>query len=148
MAKRKAGGGFKFGVIGGRALRGALKDLEKKEVRKITRQAVREGLRPVRDAVEARAPVGETGELKQNVKLRVAKGKKRGDIALEVRVGEGDFKGDQYYAAFIEYGTSKMDAKPFMRPTYDEQADDVADKTTRRIVDEIEAAAKRARSSE
>lgn len=145
MAKRKAGGGFKFASFGGRQVINNLKDLDKKVARQIVRKEVREGLKPVAEAVKARAPVGETGELQKNVKVRAAKGRKRGDIALEVRVGEGDFQGDQYYAAFVEYGTSKMDAKPFMRPAYDEKADDVADKTTRRIVDEIEAAAKRAR---
>lgn len=58
------------------------------------------------------------GQLRDSLKLRAMK-RKKGRIGYIVQSGKGDFRGDTYYAAFIEYGTSKMAAKAFMRPAFD-----------------------------
>jgi len=50
-----------------------------------------------------------TGALRRSIKAKKSKFKNGGAI---VTVGGGE----QYYASFIEFGTSKMAATPFLRP--------------------------------
>lgn len=103
-------------------IRRAFKLLPTKVAKKVIRAAIRQSLKPVLATAKDLAPV-DTGVLKGNIKLRAAARRRKGSIALEVRVGPGDFKGDQFYAAFIEYGTVKMPARPFMRPAYEVHKD-------------------------
>jgi HK97 gp10 family phage protein len=109
-------------LIGVKELDRLLKGLEPRVARKVIRQAMRRALRPVMAAVQRNAPV-DTGTLKAAIKLRAARARKRGQIILEVRIGEGDFKGKQFYAAMVEYGTSKQPAQGFMRRAFDATGD-------------------------
>lgn len=66
--------------------------------------------------VIARAPV-DTGELKASIESVAAQ---RGKSATSsIQVADSAKGGIKYYAVFIEYGTSKMAAKPFMRPAFE-----------------------------
>jgi HK97 gp10 family phage protein len=116
---RKSGAGVTFTIAGQKELTKALRGLPVKVQKNVIRQAMRAGMKLVQEEAKRVAPVGETGDLKSAIKIRAGK-TRRGSIAIEVRVGEGDFKGDQYYAAFLEYGTSRMPAKPFLRPALDQ----------------------------
>lgn len=100
---RKAGGGHRGVITGLKQVDRALKQLPDRVAKKVIRQAMRASMRPVKAAVVANAPV-ESGATKRAVKLRAAKSRKKGKIAIEVRIGAGDYQGDQYYAAFQEYG--------------------------------------------
>lgn len=93
----------RFKITGIKEIDEALKELEPKLQKKVLRQAMRKSLKPVRDAVENQAPIGETGELAENVKIKAGK-RKKDTIRLNVQVGAGDFTGDQYYASFVEFG--------------------------------------------
>lgn len=79
----------------------------------------------VRDKAQQLVPVGEdvpqgkgkwskreSGALKRTIRVVRLKG----DPKLDVRVYAGNRKGGIFYAHFVEYGTSKMPAKPFLRP--------------------------------
>lgn len=68
-----------------------------------------------------KAKVRYPGQLRDSLKLRAMKSKK-GRIGVMVQTKDGDFQGDTFYGAFIEYGTSKMAAKPYMRPAFDTKA--------------------------
>jgi HK97 gp10 family phage protein len=111
-----------FKITGVKEIRWAFRHLEPNVARKVIRQAVRKGLAPIRAAALRHAPLGKTGLLRSSIKIRAFTKRKRGVIGLEIRVGEGDYKGVTYYAAFQEYGTAKMPASPFMRPAFDTEA--------------------------
>lgn len=114
----KSGGGQSAVVITGVdevAMR--LKLLPKAIQRKVVRGALLAGAEVLAQAVRDRAPV-DTGELKAAVKTRAVKSSVPGVIVVETRIGEGDFKGGQFYAAFVEYGTSRMPPDPFMATAY------------------------------
>ncbi len=76
--------------------------------------SVRAGARVVRDAVRDKAPVN-TGALRANV--YVANERTGDDAEKAVLVGVRNRK--TYYWRFIEFGTRKMAARPFLRPAFD-----------------------------
>ncbi len=61
--------------------------------------------------VIARAPVGPTGRLSDSIKHGLRRAKP-GEVATKVTA-------NIFYARMVEYGTSKMSARPFMRPAFD-----------------------------
>jgi HK97 gp10 family phage protein len=114
---RKAGRGKSMVLITGVSeVDRALKLLPKNVQRKVVRQSMREGVKLLTKAAKRNAPVL-SGDLKRAIKTRAGKAR-RGVIAVETRVGAGDFKGDQFYAAFVEYGTSHAPPHPFMLPAF------------------------------
>lgn len=117
----KAGKGRRIVVTGVKDIDRRLKLLTPALQKKVVRQAVRKSLKPVAAAVKAEAPV-RTGATKAAVKVRARKSRKRDEIALEVRIGEGDFKGEQFYAAFNQFGTSRQPANPFMTRAFQRTA--------------------------
>lgn len=60
----------------------------------------------LRDDAKRSAPVGETGKLRDGIGAHVE------GLDAEVAV----FDPDAYYAPFVEHGTSKQPAQPFMLP--------------------------------
>lgn len=118
---RKAGGGKSITITGLRGVNRALKALPPAVAKKVIRQSVRQALKPVRDAVKQEAPV-DTGVLIKAIKVRAGK-RKKDRISMAVRIGKGDFVGDQYYAAFQEFGTKKIKANPFMHRAFEHTAE-------------------------
>jgi len=72
------------------------------------------------DQARARAPRGATGRLIANVDIDVEVTAR--DEVIEGRVG---VRKKIYYAWFIEMGTSKMAARPFLRPAVFENAQEI-----------------------
>ncbi len=89
-------------LLGDMALIKALKELDKKAQNQIARKACREGAKEIAREVKSTISV-RSGQTRRAVKVRVAK-RKKGRVRLDVRIGAGDFKGETYYAAFVEYG--------------------------------------------
>jgi HK97 gp10 family phage protein len=106
--------------------------------------ALRKGARPVAKAARAKAPV-DTGALKKAITVRVNTrlGRQVGGAAIQVgirggakeyvndrrnrragRVGQSYEQGsNQFYFRFLEFGTSKLAARPFLRPALAENID-------------------------
>lgn len=65
------------------------------------------------------------GELRQAVKVRAIKRNRKGWIGSEVIIAGGgfSFSGDQFYGAFVEFGTRNMQARHYMKQAADESAD-------------------------
>lgn len=112
---RKAGLGNHAIVTGDRELLRKLRTLPRNVQRNVVKRAVRAGAEVVAATAKEFAPV-RTGNLREAIHVREVKTRSPWSVAFEVAVGEGDFKGHQFYAAFIEYGTSQIQAQPFMRP--------------------------------
>jgi HK97 gp10 family phage protein len=102
----------------------------------------------IRDEARARAPE-DTGRLKRSliVVARRGRGVRRGVIAYRVTHRRGRRSGrergrqwveaysrlDAYYAPWVEYGTAKMAARPFMRPALAARADDAVKLAAERL---------------
>jgi HK97 gp10 family phage protein len=95
-----------------------LRELPKALENRIVNEALEAGAQPILDTAKALAPV-DTGLLRESLKVVTAPVRKNSHL---VRVGteEGDYKGDAFYAAFHELGTTKMPARPYLRPAFDQ----------------------------
>jgi HK97 gp10 family phage protein len=87
-----------------------------------------ERARYMRDVAQVLVPV-DTGSLRDSIRVE------RGGQGLhwrEIRVRAGGYIVNPKtgrlvdYAVFVEYGTGKMAAQPFMQPAFDEIKDDIA----------------------
>ena len=82
------------------------------EGRKIENKALKEAGAVMKEAIQNEAPV-RTGKLKESITVSGVKTK---DGVKYVEVGPGK---DVYWGKFIEFGTVKLRAKPFMAPGYE-----------------------------
>lgn len=116
--------------------------------RKIIRRAFRQALKPVKARVRDLAPV-KTGQTKAAVKVLAGRSR-RGRITMRVVIGKGAYKGDQYYAAYQEYGfrlgsrkrggsRPQIEGKHFMKRAFDETADKARDDAERLILEGVMA---------
>jgi len=136
-----------------------LKQLGPKLEKKYLNKALRKGAVIVRSAAQARAKAFDDPKTPQQVWKEIAifrsteLGRKNGGVALQIGVKGGAKKykdnknnrrqkrvgqtymgpGAVYYWRFLEFGTSKMRAQPFMRPALANNVDAV----TKAITDEI-----------
>jgi len=104
----KAGGGVI--VTGDKALDALLAGLPAKLQKKLSRQATRKAAKDI-VLPEAKAIVPEdTGDLADSLVVRAIK-RSRGKIGHMVTTKEGFYKGDQFYGAFLEFGTKERQHK-------------------------------------
>lgn len=96
-------------ILGLRELDRALQELAWPAARRALRKGMRKGANVVRDEVRAKAPV-DTGNLKRRIRTR-ERSEEEGNMRFAVEIPRSAF-----YGRFLEYGTSKMAAKPFLRP--------------------------------
>lgn len=139
-----------FKISGIKGIDKALTELPNRVAKKVIRKAMRSALKPVQSRVKALAPVGETGQLKQAVKVRASKRKKK-LIFLNVRIGKQDFTGDTYYGAMVEFGhkirsggqvVGQVEGQHFMQKAFDQTAPQARDEATKAIKEGIEQEAK------
>ena len=82
-------------------------DKSEKQIMTATRDTVEESLKLVRDSAKDNAPV-DSGKMRDGIGMEVD------DDGLNGTVGQ--FDPDVYYSEFVEFGTSKQPAQPFMAP--------------------------------
>lgn len=120
------------------ALRRKLATLPLRVERNVMRRAVAAGAAVIRDEARTRAPVyhGDVAkghpppgtlkkaiwqkfipEASRNGRTVFYVGVRRGK--LRQQIGKSQSNQDAYYWWFVEFGTSKMAAKPFLRPAFD-----------------------------
>lgn len=111
--------------------------LSKAESRQVLRRAVRAGAELVAEEVENTAPE-KTGKLKRNIVVLFGKGAPETAVAgVHIRgvnpdTGNSDNSmkasspNNAFYWRFLEEGTSKMPAQPFVRPAYDRKQEEAA----------------------
>jgi len=124
------------------AVLGKLKELKAEPRKKSTRFALRKAANVVRDAAKAGAekvddPKTPTN-IAENVVVRADTRHMResGDLKFSVGIRGGSVSkrknasnpgGDTYYWRFLEFGTEKMAAQPFMRPAMESSVDPATD---------------------
>lgn len=100
-----------------------------KDIKGAVRPAAQAGIQVYYDEVRSRVPVGQSvhhtkgkkqsfqpGNLKASIYQAYAD-KESGETSATYRVSYNKKKA--FYGYFVEHGTSKMAAKPFIRPSYD-----------------------------
>lgn len=92
-----------------------LKELAPKEMKKAVRQASRVTAKAVLQDAKSMVPV-DTGLLEESLAVRVATKLGRNRIGHRVVTKPVWDDQDAFYGHFIEFGTVKMEADPFMRP--------------------------------
>ena len=117
--------------------------------KKVIRQSMRAGLKLVQAETKSQVPV-DTGLTKKNVKLRAVKKRKRGSIALEVRVANAEglvvhppFGKPVFYPAIVEYGRKNRQADPFMHRSFAAKGEPARQTTLHEIRDGVEREARK-----
>lgn len=144
-------------VRGLRELSDALKALPKKLERRVLNAALMTGAREIAKEAQIRAPV-DTGALRRNIRARpgrpmdghtasvivnVRRLSSRQVARLKQKGGRSAANAqDPYWWLFQEFGTSKMTARPFLRPAFEARkvsaAFTIKDALKRRIEKEAE----------
>lgn len=127
-------------ITGLKELQKALEQLPKEIQGRPLRSAVSAAAKVIVDDVKTRVPVGETGNLKTAVyryRSRRNSATGRETFFVGIRQGKAQYKdtaynrrkgrvgknyktaGEAYYWRFLEFGTAKMQAKPFLRPAFE-----------------------------
>jgi HK97 gp10 family phage protein len=113
-------------------LRNALARLPQNVGRNALRGAVNAGAKAIADEVRDRSPV-DTGTLRRAVYRKQIRelsgpvrqtffvGVRHGKRYQNVKAGKKTVNMDAWYWRFIEFGTRRMPARPFLRPAFDAQ---------------------------
>lgn len=98
-------------------------ELNKGLQNRVLSYATREAARPVLAKAKSLVPV-RTGNLRRSLAIRAMKRTRRRKYIRGVLVTtrDGMFKGEQFYGGFVEFGTKRARAKPFLRPAVDAEA--------------------------
>lgn len=128
--------------------------LENKAIRNAMRRALRKGAKPMRDAARANAKQIDDPETREQIAKNIAiaaAGAKREQEAggPMVRVGvqggarptsgdNGAPGGNTTYWRFVEFGTSKMKAEPFLRPAGASKAGEALEITSAAMQTELD----------
>lgn len=120
-----------FEVANPDALTAQLRGLEQAMSESTLRQAAVAGARIILDEMELRIPV-RTGKGKSSLLIAYDKEVSvTGQIASYIVT----WSKEAYYLRFVEFGRSKMAAKPFMRPAFEAKKNAAAD-AVRQVIDE------------
>lgn len=134
--------GVTIRLEGARELHRELKKLERKAATKISRKALRDGAKVILKETKSAAPK-RSGLLQRSLKVKAGK-RKKDTVRFRVQTAGGDYKGEAFYGAFVEYGhkagSRKLGAKrrdvkpnPYMGPAFEKSKE----KAARVIVESI-----------
>lgn len=126
---------------GGRELSAALKALGD-EATVAGRRALRSTGNELRDEIKSAAPVGpgqheRYGHLRDNIRVREQRAQRDNTIVMAVTTGRA------FWGNFLEFGTRKMAARPWMRPVFDRMHSRLIARLGDDLGTQIERAAKR-----
>lgn len=102
-------------TTGGPALAKALRALPDRVSNRVMKAALLNAGRPIRDAAAQKAPRRPGApDIAANIGMHPARAERAGEVAVLIGPTIGFF-----YGSFLEFGTSKMQAQPFMRPAFE-----------------------------
>ena len=131
---------IKFTLDGFSQLEAALKDLGPKVARTIGHRGMKAGAQVIVAAAQGRVPVSKENEphLRDSIVATNPRVESESKLALQI----GFTKPASRHAGFVEFGTAKMAARPFMRPAIDADGQTAIDVMGDQIGEDIETAAK------
>jgi HK97 gp10 family phage protein len=140
-------------LTGFKELAESLKQLGPRVAKNTLRRAVSAGAVTVRNEARARAPV-DTGEMKKDIQVKREKDQRDGPLAARysvfVRSGKKsrlsgksrNIQKNSFYWKFIELGTSKMAAQPFLVPAFESRKEEAVKIIGEKIDEGIQKAAR------
>lgn len=120
-------------ITGLREVNAKLRSLADDVRRKVLIQGTAAGAKVIKEEAGRRAPQ-RTGNLSRNLGTWVSS-KNNGEIA-EARVKP---KKKAYYGRFVELGTRKMRARPFLRPALDASGQAAVDRLAEKLKERVDA---------
>jgi HK97 gp10 family phage protein len=119
---------FNFSIEGVSDIRKALAG-KQKEIEEIFVKDLNEGGDLVLHSARSKAPIGATKHLISSIDKNEIRDK-NGIIDVYVGIEKNEWfsKEDKYYPRFIEKGTSKMKARPYLRPALNENKKQIQSK--------------------
>lgn len=138
-----------FEVQGLKELNDKLAQLPARLEKNILRGAIRAGAMPIVEDARRRAPVLSSldprrvfGALAKSIRaigVQMKNGMLTGGVraggSASVGRGKAKLEADAFYARFVEFGTVKMAARPFLRPAIDSKTQAAIDATAQYIRD-------------
>ena len=138
----------------------ALRELPKRVARNGLRGAVYAGAKVIRDEAKLKAPVATAplgadqppqGTLKRSIIMKQVpelSSEQKQTFFVTVRHGKkyrkqgknGNLSQDAWYWRFVEFGTVKMTARPFLRPAFEGKKHEAVDAIKNRLAERIEQA--------
>jgi HK97 gp10 family phage protein len=112
-----------------RSLDEIIKTLEKLDdlTQKQVSAAAKAGAKFVQGKAKEKAPVSQDGSngkprgfLKKNIRIKAEKSKTKGKKVYSIGIA-----GSAFYGVFLEYGTKKIAARPFLRPALENHTETV-----------------------
>ena len=139
----------------------ALRELPQRVARNGLRASVYAGAKVIRDEAKLKAPMATAplgpnqpppGTLKRSIIMKQVpelSGDKKQTFFVTVRQGKkyrkqgkkGNLSQDAWYWRFVEFGTVKMSAKPFLRPAFEGKKMEAVDAIKQRLAERVEQAA-------
>lgn len=142
--------GVTTGLSGVQAMERVLKKLPGKLAERELTSAARAGANVIRKAVRERAP--ESGESAEQRSKRSTSGKDYGPLKKNIRVTRlrktsrsvemAVHNGPAFWAKFLEWGTSKLAARPFFTPAFEASAQPALARTGKTLARRLEKTAK------
>jgi len=128
---------LKFSFDGDKKLIENLKKISRTASGRALRQAAKQGAEIIVQEAKRRAPV-DTGTLRKSIRSKFGK---RSSDSVTVEIGPSS---KAYYGYFVEFGTSRMAAQPFLRPAIDEHKQRAAEETKQAMVEAVLGEVRRA----
>lgn len=132
-------------ISGLKELKDALQKLPERVQKRVLRGATMAGAQVIKKAAKQRAPVGTVphkdakgrtiapGNLRKSIIARAKKGASKTSVTVSVGPSSRGF-----YGMFHEFGTSKMAARPFLRPAFDDNKERAVEAIKERLSAGIE----------
>ena len=122
----------------------ALKQFPQNIQKNVVTGAVRAGAKVLVDEARRNVPI-DTGNLKKSIGTIKRKTKDKNIVKFSVSPRRKG-KNDGFYGHMIEFGTSKMSAQPFMRPTFENQDNESIEASKAYMVKRIDKEIKKAKN--
>ena len=132
-------------IKGLKELSKALKAFPENIQNNILNSAIRAGIVTIQKEAEKNVPKRE-GILKKAIVIKKRRPKNKNRIKYQLGIRQGS-KDDAYYGHIVEFGSSKMEAKPFMRPALESKADEVINEVRKKMQQRIDKEIERSKNA-
>ncbi len=132
-------------IKGLKELSKALKAFPQNVQNNILNSAVRAGIVTIQKEAKKNVSVRK-GVLKKAIVIKKRRPKNKNRIKFQLGIQQGG-NNDAYYGHIVEFGSSKMEAKPFMRPALESKADEVINEVRKKMQQRIDKEIERSKNA-
>ena len=132
-------------IKGLKELSKALKAFPQNVQNNILNSAVRAGAVTIQKEARKNVPKRKR-KLEKAIVIKKRRPKNKNRIKYQLGIQQGT-KDDAYYGHIVEFGSSKMEAKPFMRPAFESKADEVKNEVRKKMSQRIDKEIERSKNA-